>query len=105
MSKAKEQAQAFLAKAQQHGFTVQCKGQTVVTIHKTFAPGDLHAFAEADMDAYTVLSYAPLKGGSVWGTDGGSVGGSVGLKNGHYTLNKSGDNGVRFTAALRKLLE
>jgi hypothetical protein len=53
--------------------------------------------------AHDILDMAPLKGGSVWGTDGGSIGGHVGMKNGQYVLNKSG-TGKRFTAAVQKLI-
>ena len=102
MSKANEQAQAFLAAAQKHGFRVSCT-RSVVSISREFTPGDHNAFNECDMFAGSVLAEAPLKGGSVWGTDGGSIGGHVAIQSGFFNMKKSG-TGVRFTTALAKLV-
>lgn len=96
-----EQAQAFVAACREHGFTWSASA-SVVRISKEFTPGDGYAFADCDMVAGDILALAPLKGGSVWGTDGGSVGGHVGLTHGRYELKKSG-TGARFLAALNKL--
>jgi hypothetical protein len=102
MTKAADQAKAFLLICNSNGFQLTRVTDSVVTIMKTFTPDDKDAFATADMMSGTVLDYAPLKGGSVWGTDGGSIGGAVGLQRGQYVLNKSGE-GKRFTSALKKL--
>ena len=99
MSKAKEQAKAFADAAAQYGFSWEARG-SVVTISATFAPGDKEAFTRLDMMAGSVLALAPLKGGSVWGTDGGSVGGYSALTHGKFVMNKSGENGKNFTNAL-----
>ncbi len=71
-------------------------------VEKSFTPGDVQAFVTCDMDAPFLLALAPLRGGSVWGTDGGSVGGYSAVKHGQYVLNKAGQ-GARFVAALAKL--
>jgi hypothetical protein len=71
----------------------------VVTVEKYFTPGDKAAYISCDSESYELLSLVPLKGGSIWGTDGGSVGGYVGLQGGYYRLNKSG-TGARFLKAL-----
>lgn len=102
MSVAKQQAENFLNACRASGFSFQIKSDSVLSIRKDFTPGDHTAFSYADMDAYGVLATAPLKGGSVWGTEGSNIGGAVGLKNGYYVLNKSG-SGTRFMNALRKL--
>ena len=94
----------FIDAANEAGFYILILSSSVVRISKKFVPGDNQAYVECDMTAFGVLEMAPLKGGSVWGTDGGSIGGQVGLQNGHYTLNKSG-NGVRFMNELKKILE
>ncbi len=73
----------------------------VVTVQKNFTPDDKAAYTECDSEAYELLALVPLKGGSIWGTDGGSVGGYVGLTNGYYRLNKSG-SGTRFINLLAK---
>jgi hypothetical protein len=75
----------------------------IVQIRKQFAPGDSSAYAECDGQAFHLLAMVPLRGGSVWGTDGGSVGGAVGLRNGFYELKKSG-SGSRFIKAVAKIL-
>jgi hypothetical protein len=102
MSKAKEQAEKFFKACREAGFTIHA-GASIVSISKQFAAGDKDAFSSADMDAFSLLALAPMKGGSVWGTDGGSVGGYSGLMKGQYILNKSG-SGTYFLNALRKIM-
>jgi hypothetical protein len=94
----------FIAAANENGWLIEVVNPAVVRISKRFALGDKDAYTKCDMTAFGVLELAPLKGGSVWGTDGGSIGGQVGLQNGQYILNKSG-NGVRFMNELKKILE
>ena len=80
----------FLSAAREHGFKVEIASENVVRITKPFTPGDRDAFVGCDMFGESVLAIAPLKGGSVWGTDGGSIGGMSAITHGRYTLNKSG---------------
>jgi hypothetical protein len=101
-TKAYGQALAFVNSCKEHGFSFEIANAHVLRITKRFVPGDKSAFTYCDMFAYDVLAHAPLKGGSVWGTDGGSVGGMSGLNNGQYILNKSGE-GARFMKSLAKL--
>lgn len=97
-----EAAAAFASKCNHHGWKWTIKGDTCVEVSTTFAPGDNDAYTMADSIGYELLALAPLKGGSIWGTDGGSVGGFVGLKGGYYRLNKSGSGAKRFLAELKK---
>ena len=83
-----DHAKDFLAECRASGWRVDVAGQTV-SIEKHFAPGDRAAFCECDAVAYGLLSSLPGRGGSVWGTDGGSVGGHVGMVGGYYRLNRS----------------
>jgi len=92
----------FAAKCRQYGWKWTIKGDTCVEVSTTFAPGDNDAYVLADSISYDLLALVPLKGGSIWGTDGGSVGGYVGLRGGYYRLNKSGTGGKRFLAELKK---
>lgn len=96
-----EQAEKFVAECKKYGWSWWANFQRV-TIEKRFAAGDKAAYSDCDMDAYSILALAPLKGGSIWGTDGGSIGGMTGLNGGYYRLNKSG-SGSRFLKALAKL--
>lgn len=96
-----EAAKKFVSEAKAGGWSVYASAASV-TITKSFTPGDKLAYSDADSDAYGILGLAPLKGGSVWGTDGGSVGGAVGLDGGYYRLSKSG-TGKRFLAVVAKL--
>lgn len=98
--KTQDQVNAFIEACQKHGFSFEVNG-SIVRIKKSFIPGDSESFVNCDMFAGSVLSLAPLRGGSVWGTDGGSVGGMVALKNGEFCMNKSGE-GSRFLKALAK---
>lgn len=93
----------FVDSCKKVGFTPVVASDSVVRVVKNFAPGDMDAFNFCDSVAYGLLGLAPLKGGSIWGTDGGSVGGHVAVKNGQYVLNKSG-TGKRFMAELKKVL-
>lgn len=99
---ATQQAEQFLAAAKAAGFRVSVE-PNMVRITKSFASGDNAAFVDCDMSYGSVLSLAPLKGGSVWGTDGGSVGGYSALTRGQFVMSKSG-TAKRFTAALAKLV-
>ena len=83
-------AQNVINKAKEYGFSVSVNGASV-TVHKQFTPGDKDAYTNAECDANSILCMMPMKTpGSVWGTDGASVGGHVGLTHGYMTLNKSG---------------
>lgn len=98
----KIQVLEFIAACQSAGFSIHAIGDSVVRITKSFTPGDASEFAACDSAAPSLLSMVPLKGGSIWGTDGGSVGGHSGLTRGRYELAKSGQTGKRFVQALRK---
>jgi hypothetical protein len=95
-------AQEFVDACRNAGWKIEVNFQ-IVRIVKRFAPGDNNAYIDADGEAFHLLAMAPLRGGSVWGTDGGSVGGHVGLTNGYYELKKSG-SGSRFLKAVAKIL-
>ena len=101
MNKTQEQVARFISECKLEGFSWSVVCGSVVRITKIFTPGDKDTFAACDMLAGSVLAFAPLKGGSVWGTDGGSVGGHVALTRGEFVMSKSGD-GKLFIAALRK---
>jgi len=63
-----------------------------ITLAKFFTPGDKQAYTEAESDVGIIYDIPTSEPGSVWGTDGGSVGGHVGLTGGYMRLNKSGCN-------------
>jgi hypothetical protein len=102
-SKASETASAFLAAARAEGFQVIVKNPSVVTIFKKFPKGDKDAFVSCDMMAPGLLDMLGAKGGSMWGTDGGSIGGASALLQGAYSLNVSGVP-KRVSASLAKSL-
>ena len=97
-NKTQTEVAAFIAACAKHGFAYEVSNG-IVRISKSFKPGDLDAFADCDAVASRILDLAPLRGGSVWGTDGGSVGGHAAVKSGYFRMNKSG-SGARFLAAL-----
>jgi len=83
--------QEFIKKATEAGFSIVA-GDSIVSITKQFTPGDTKAFAECDGQYYWILRLVPVvkSRSSVWGTDGGSVGGYVAIKDGRFVMNKSG---------------
>jgi len=101
--KANEQVKKFIEECKKYGFTWEICGNSVLRIRKKFVNNDKEAFTFCDMFGPSCLDLAPLKGGSIWGTDGGSIGGYSGLKNGEYVLNKSG-SGSRFMKELSKAI-
>lgn len=60
-----------------------------ITLTKKFKPNDVAAYAAAESDV-SIIYEVPQGNGSTWGTDGGSVGGAVGLMNGCMRLNRTG---------------
>ena len=98
----KELAAKFKAECERHGFHIARNGH-ILTIERYFTPGDCKVFTDCDMFAGGILGISQARGGSQWGTDGGSIGGMVGLRDGHFLLNQSGVP-VSFTKALAKLI-
>lgn len=103
MTKSQQQAAQFLETANRYGWSVERAENSVVTITKQFTPGDNDKLVECDMEYYSILSCAPLKGGSIWGTDCGGIGALSALRSGVFRMNKSG-NGKRFLKALNEMV-
>jgi hypothetical protein len=80
----------FLNACDRAGWKVTIKEENIVTITKHFAPNDRAAFVACDGEYYGLLSILPHRGGSVWGTDGGSVGGYSAMLHGEFRMNVSG---------------
>ncbi len=101
----KAQVLEFLAESAMNGFTASFRNQ-VVTVSKKFPVGDSAAFCDADMKAPHLLRKVSVikSNSSVWGTDGGSVGGYAAIKNGQYVLNISGVK-KSFLAEMEKQLK
>jgi hypothetical protein len=96
-------ADLFASLAREGGWQVTCRGD-LLTIDRHFTPGDRDAYVAADGEGFSLLAIAPMTyPGTVWGTDGASVGGHAGLTGGYYHLNKSGVS-KRFVAAVAKRL-
>lgn len=102
--KTNEVAQIFVEKCNEYGWQIDVRSSSVVGVCKKFTPGSNEEFTRCESEANYLLSLLPLKGGSIWGTDGGSIGGYSGLIRGFFELKKSGNNGKRLTQALRKLI-
>ena len=82
---------AFLAHCQKHGIIIERKDPAagIVTLSQRFPAGSIEEFVSAET-ATSILYDIPRSGGSIWGTDGGSVGGAVALKTGIMRLHASG---------------
>lgn len=102
MSQAMKIAREFVAACEREGFAFEAHDK-IVSVAKRFTPGDNDAFAACDMVAPSLLNMLNARGGSRWGTDGGSVGGYSALKRGTFVLNQSGVP-KRVVTALRHML-
>lgn len=92
-------AAEWLATVTSCGYRVRAAG-CVVTISRNFTPGDLSAFTDCDMVGPSFLDRLPTTSpGSTWGTDWGYSA----IKNGCYTLNRSGIS-KRVVSKLAKML-
>jgi hypothetical protein len=94
----------FLKEALSNNFTVVVRGPSCVSVCRSFNAGDKQAFTECDMMAGSVLDVIPQKGGSQFGTDGGSIGGAVALQTGRFNLTATGCS-KRVVAALAKIIK
>ena len=102
MSKANDDARELLHTANELGWSVTVRG-SILTITKHIRPGSNDDFVTADMEYYSILGLLPsTSAGSTWGTDGGGIGAISALKNGVFTMNKSGGS-KRVLNALKKL--
>jgi hypothetical protein len=90
----------FLRACRQMGWRVDAR-ENIVTITRYFDAGDHAGFAECDSQAYELLSQFKTRRGSIWGTDGGSVGGYSAMLHGRYVLNVSGVN-TRMVAEINR---
>ena len=97
----KAAADEFARLCREYGWTYAIRG-AIVTISKRIRPGSMDDFRDADMEYGSILDAAPLKGGSVWGTDGGGIGAISAINQGRFVMNKSG-SGARFLSALSAL--
>lgn len=95
----KAMAEAFRVKCAELGFEWIASG-CVLRLMKRIVPDSASAFADAETDASIILGMVPqTEPGSVWGTDGLSVGGASAMATGNFRMNKSGVS-RRFMAAL-----
>lgn len=77
--------------AQCHVAVTASQGGDVVTVTARFPAGDSLAYYHAEAACREVLrEFRQVRPGTVWGTDSGSVGGAVGLRNGRCELHMSG---------------
>lgn len=95
--------EAFAARCARLGITIEDPRDTVLTLSKKFTPGDAHDYACIEGEVSCVILEAPARGGSVWGTDSGSVGWALGLRAGCMRLHASGIQ-KRWLARLAKLI-
>lgn len=103
MSKACATALEIIEAANEYGFTIHVRG-SILTISRNIPVGDLDAFTECDGTYGSVLDKLPqTESGSVWGTDGGGMGGLTALNTGRFVMNKSG-GAKRVLAALAKMV-
>ena len=79
----------FLEYCNKHNIKIE-HTNSILTIAKTFQPGSAKGYSNAESDCSIIYSVPTTEAGSVWGTDGLSIGGMVGMRDGYMRLNKSG---------------
>ena len=89
--------------ADAHGVQLEVRG-SILTASKQFEAGSNQGFTEAESVVSSVIYMLPTtSAGSVWGSDGASVGGFIGLQNGSMKLNVSGGSKLVLNA-LKKVI-
>jgi hypothetical protein len=83
-----EIAKHFVAHCRKNEITIE-RCADILTLTKKIPIGDGLAFADAESDC-SIIYDLPGGCGSVWGTDGGSIGGMTALNTGRFRLNRSG---------------
>ena len=83
-----EIAADFVAHCQKNEIIIE-RCENILTLTKRIPIGDSLAFADAETDC-SIIYDLPSGCGSVWGTDGGSIGGMSALNTGRFRLNRSG---------------
>jgi len=81
-------ASDFVAHCRKNEIIIE-RCENILTLTKRIPIGDGLAFADAESDCSIIYSL-PGGCGSVWGTDGGSIGGMTALNTGRFRLNRSG---------------
>ena len=103
----KQIATEILDAANRGGWSIEINSDgynPILTIRKSFTPGDMDAFVEADGTYYDVIGRLPrTTSGSDWGTDGSGIGGHVAVKSGSFVYNRSGGS-KRVLKQLAKLV-
>lgn len=90
LSKNQIMAQEFVAKCKEYGFNYSVS-ESVIKVSKTIPTDSNDDFCIAESQSGSLLCIIPqTKPGSVWGTDGASVGGWHAIKSGNFQMNKSG---------------
>ncbi len=97
------QVKTFVAECRQRGVTIESVTGSVLTLFKAFTPGDKSGYCKAESDVGIIYTVRQTEPGSTWGTDGGSIGGHVGLQGGYMRLHRSGCS-KRWLAELQKEL-
>lgn len=90
LSKNQIVAQEFVSKCQSFGFSYSIS-DTVLKVFKTIKPDSNSDFSKAENQSGSLLCIVPqTRAGSVWGTDGGSIGGIHAMNTGNFHMYKSG---------------
>jgi hypothetical protein len=82
-------AKRFVQSCRNNQVAIEIRGADILTLTKRIPIGDGLAFADAESDC-SIICELPGGCGSVWGTDGGSIGGMVAMQAGQFKLNRSG---------------
>jgi hypothetical protein len=82
-------AARFVQSCRNNQVSIEIKATGILTLSKRITAGDGNSFSDAETDC-SIIYDLPGGCGSVWGTDGGSIGGMVAMQTGQFKLNRSG---------------
>ncbi len=82
----------FLARCASYGVIVEeANPKTgMVKLSKRFPAGSRDGYVDAETCVGIIYEIPQTESGSTWGTDGGSIGGAVGMQSGYMHLTRSG---------------
>lgn len=92
----------FVSACRKAGFSYSVRGG-VISLARQIECGNVSAFEDVEQAAYEALYHVPTsRTGTVWGSDGCSIGGQIAIDTGRFEMNKSGVS-KRFLQKLGKV--
>ena len=103
-SKNQEIAQQVVTLCNSLGWEIKNVSSDVFKIQKRILSNSNDSFSKADSEYFSILCLIPKTSpGSIWGTDGGSIGALSAMSSGIFSINMSGCS-IRVLNAIKKII-